>query len=85
MNTAEQILVILVSSLLSITLIIGIVVLIVAYKVIKSIQRIAEKGEQVIENAEHATEVFTKAAGPMSLFRSITNVVEAVNKHKKGK
>lgn len=85
MNTAEQILVIIISSLLGLTLIIGIIVLIMVIKLIKAIRRIADKGEQVIENAEHAAEVFTKAAGPMTLLRSVTNIIDAVNKHKKEK
>jgi hypothetical protein len=85
MNTAEQVLVIIVSSLLSISLILSIAMLVMVIKLVKIIRRIADKGEQVIENTEHAAEMFGRAAKPMGLFRSIANIIEAVNKHKKGR
>jgi hypothetical protein len=85
MNTAEQILVVITSSLLSITLILAIIVLVFVIKLVASLKRIAAKGEQVVENAEAAAEMFTKAAGPLGVLKTIANIVETVHKHKKGK
>lgn len=85
MNTAESILVIITSSLLSIVLVLSIFVLVAIKRLVESLKRIAAKGEQVVENAEAAAEMFTKAAGPMSVLRTIGNIVDTVHKHKKGK
>jgi phosphate uptake regulator len=85
MDTATQILVIIVSSLLSITLILAIALLIAVLKLVKNIRRIADKAEQVIENAESAASMFTKAAGPLTFLKTIANIVDSVNKHRKGK
>ncbi|MGH7241068.1 MAG: hypothetical protein ACREGB_02100 [Candidatus Saccharimonadales bacterium] len=85
MNTAEQILVIITSSLLSLSLLLGIVVLIFVLRLVATIKRIAAKGEQVIDSAEAAAETFARAAGPLGVLKSIVNIVDSVNKHKKGK
>jgi hypothetical protein len=85
MNTAEQILVIIVSSLLSLTLLLGIVVLVYVVKLVKNIRRITEKAEQVIEDAESAANMFKNAAGPLTILKTIGNIVETVSKHKRGK
>lgn len=85
MNTAESILVIITSSLLSIALILGIILLVAILKLVASIRRIAAKGEQVVENAEAAAQMFTKAAGPLGVLKTIANIVDTVHKHKKGK
>lgn len=85
MNTAEQILVIITSSLLSIALVLVIVLTVFVLKLVASIRRIAAKGEQVVENAEAAAEMFTKAAGPLGVLKTIANIVETVHKHKKGR
>lgn len=85
MNTAESILVIITSSLLSIALLLGIALLITLLKLIKSIRRIAAKAEQVVEDAESAASMFRSAAGPLGVLKTIANIVETVHKHKKGK
>lgn len=85
MDTATQILVIIVSSLLSLTLILGIALLIALLKLIKNIRRIAEKAEQVVEDAEAAAGMFRSAAGPLGVLKTIANIIETVSKHKRGK
>lgn len=85
MDTATQILVIINSSVLIIALILGIVLMVMLIKLVKSIRRIADKAEQVIDNAEVAASTFRKAAGPLTLLKTIANIVDSVNNHKKGK
>jgi hypothetical protein len=85
MNTTQEVLLIIVGILLSVYLIINVILLVFAVKVVKSVQRIAAKGELVVENAEHAAEMFSRAARPAGLLRSIGDIVEAINKHKRRK
>ncbi|MFA5003906.1 MAG: hypothetical protein WC498_01345 [Candidatus Saccharimonadales bacterium] len=82
MNTAFDILVIALSSLLGIFLILSIIVAIMAIKIVRSIRRVVAKGEQVIDSAEVAAEMFKKAAGPLGILHTLTNIVETVTKHK---
>lgn len=85
MNTAFDILVIILSSFLGIFLILSIILLVMAIKIVRSVKRVVEKGEQVIDSAEAAAEMFKKAAGPLGILRTLTNIVETVSKHKRGK
>ena len=85
MNTAFDILVIALGSLLGIFLILSIIVSVLALKVVASVRRVVAKGEQVIDSAEAAAEMFKRAAGPLGALRTIANVVETINKRRKGK
>lgn len=85
MNTAFNILVIALSSLLGIFLILSIYVVVKAIKIVRSVQRVVEKGEQVIDSAEAAAEMFRKAAGPLGVLKTLTNIIETVAKHKRKK
>lgn len=86
MNTAMQILVIIVSGTLTLFLVLAIVLIVYVIKVIKSVQRITDKAEDVIDKAEMVGEIFGKAAGPVAIGRLITNVADNVFKknNKKG-
>ena len=83
MNTTFDILVIVLSSLLGIFLILSIVIGVMILKVVKSVQRVVAKGEQVIDSAEAAAEMFKKVGGPLSAFRTVASIIETVTKHKK--
>lgn len=85
MDTATQILVIIVSSLLSITLILAIVLIAVILRLVSRIHRIADRAEDMIVNAEAAASMFKNAAGPLSVLKTIANIIDSVNKHRKGK
>ena len=85
MTTSQEVLLIIVGVLLSIYLIINIVLLVIGVKVAKSFQRITAKGELIAENAEHAAEMFTRAARPAGLLRSIGDIFDAINNHKRRK
>lgn len=84
MNTAFNILVIALGSLLGIFLILSIIITILILKLLASVRRIAAKGEQVIDTAEAAAEVFAKAAGPIGVIKAVGNIIQTVQKHKRG-
>jgi hypothetical protein len=85
MDTATEILVIITSSFLCITLVFGIALMIMLIKLTKKIRQIAEKAEQVVEDAEAATSMFRNAAGPLTIIKTISNIVDVVTKHKRRK
>jgi len=64
-------------------LILSIIVAALILKVVKSVRRIVAKGEQVVDSAEAAAEMFKKASGPLGALRTFANIVETVTKHKK--
>lgn len=83
MNTAFEILVIALSCLLGIFLILSIIISVLALKVVSAVKRVVAKGEQVVDSAEAAAEMFKKAAGPLGVLRTLTNIIETVTKHKR--
>jgi hypothetical protein len=87
MDTATQVLVIIVSTLLSIFLLVGIIVSIKLYQLLKKLKHIAEQAEKVADSAEHVGDFFRRSAGPVALSRMVINIIESVQKHgsKKGR
>lgn len=83
MNTTFDVLVIVLSSLLGIFLILSIVSVILVLKVVKSVRRIVAKGEQVVDSAEAAAEMFKRASGPLGAIRTFANIVDTITKHRK--
>jgi hypothetical protein len=84
MNTTFDVLVIVLSCLLGIFLILAIAATVVVIKVVKSIKRVVNKGEQVVESAEAAAELFKKTAAPAGALRTVFRLVETIAKHTKG-
>lgn len=88
MNTSEQILVIILSVALAVLLVLAIVVTIQVIRLLKAVNRITDKAEHVIENAEHVAKVFSNASsslGGMAIFRIVKNVVDIATSVKSGK
>ena len=81
-NTSEHILVILLSTALAVLLVIAIFVGIEAYKLIKAVQRITDKAENVIQSAEHVSAAFANATGSMAVVKVVKNIISMVNTHK---
>jgi type II secretory pathway pseudopilin PulG len=82
MEQAETILVIITSSLLALLLILGIVLAIFIIKLVRSIRRVADKAEDLIDSAESVTEAFKNASGPLAVLKTVQNIVSMVNDHK---
>ena len=92
MNTAEQILVIILASALSLFLILSIIVAVSLIRLTKKMNAIADAAQEVITKAhdiadkvEDVSDIFKKTAGPLALGKYFMNIVETVSKHKKGK
>jgi hypothetical protein len=84
MNTAFDILVIILSTFLAVFLILAIVATVAIIKLVRSVNRVVAKGEHMITSAEHAADIFKNAAVPLSTVRVVTNIIETLTKHKKG-
>jgi uncharacterized protein with PQ loop repeat len=82
MNTASEILVIIVSVALSIFLIVGIMLMVQVMRLVKGLQEIADRAEKVLNSAESIGQIFRKTAGPVSLFNFVRSVVDTVAEHK---
>lgn len=83
MHTAEEILVIIVSAALSLFLLAAIVVLVLIAKLVRTLRRVIEQAERVVETAGDAAEVLRNVSGPLAVFKIIRNVLKAVEKARK--
>lgn len=85
MESAAEILVIILAVVLSIFLISGIALIIAIVRLIKTIQHIAETADSVVDKVGAATEALKKAAGPLAAGKFVMNVVDSVISKKKGR
>ena len=81
MGNAEQILVVILSSMLAIFLILAIVATAKLIQVLDHLKSISEKAEKLANTAETVGEFFKYTAGPAAIGRLISNVSESVFKH----
>lgn len=79
MDSAFEILVILLSATLMIFLILGIILLVLCIKIAKHIKRISEKAETISGKAENIAEFLAKSAVPLAAGKLITAITEALN------
>jgi membrane protein implicated in regulation of membrane protease activity len=71
---------------LALFLLLAIVAAVQIVRLLKTINKITDKAERIIETAENVGEVFKNAAGPLALAKIVGNIVHAVNKvTKRGK
>lgn len=85
LTTVQQILLIILAAALAIFLIVGIAISIMIFRLLKTLDQIAEKAEKVVESAEAVGDVFRRAAGPLGFLRFLQSILEAVSKHKTNK
>jgi hypothetical protein len=84
MNTAEQILVIILSSALAVFLVLAIIIAVQVIRLMKVLNRVANKAQEVVDSAEKTAELVRGAVGQLSVMRFVQNVVNMVqNKAKK--
>jgi len=83
MNTAFDILVIVLSCLLGIFLILSIISVALVIKLVKSLRQIVAKGEQLVDGAEELAETLKRNAGALGIMRLIMKFVSTINKSKK--
>jgi hypothetical protein len=84
-STAEEILVIILSTALAVFLILGIMALVALNRILKSIRRITDKAERIADNAEQISEFFQKTAGPAAIAKLLSNIVSSIKKRSTGK
>jgi biopolymer transport protein ExbB/TolQ len=83
MNTAFDILVIVLSCLLGIFLILSIISVALVIKLVKSLRQVVAKGEQLVDGAEELAETLKRNAGAFGIMRLIMKFVSTINKAKK--
>lgn len=80
MDLATQILVIIVSSVLTIFLVAGIVVSVLAAKLLKEIRQLITRAEQLADSAAQLGELFKDASGPLAIIKLIRNIINSFHK-----
>ena len=85
MNTAEQILVVILASALAVFLVLAIIIAVQVIRLMKVLNRVANKAQEVVDSAEKTAELVRGAVGQLSVMRFVQNVVDMVQKKAKKK
>jgi hypothetical protein len=80
MSTTDNVLLIVLTSLLSILIFIGILVTIAILNVVVSVRRVMAKAENVVDSVESAAEVITDAKGRLAVLKLVNNIIKMTNK-----
>lgn len=83
MNTTEQVLLVVLGSVLALFLILSIAVVIMVLRLVRDLRRIASKAERVVDSAESVGEIFRKSTTSLSFVRFLRGVAETAMQHKK--
>ena len=83
MNTAEQILVVILASALAVFLVLAIIIAVQVIKLMKALNEIALKAQEFVDSAEKTAELVKSAVGQLSLVRFVQSVVNMVHKRTK--
>jgi uncharacterized protein YoxC len=82
MDTASEVLVIIVSAVLAIFLIVLIIVGVYTIKVLKQVRRVTERAENVAGSVEAAASTFGKVASPLAVLKLVGAIVRHSSKRK---
>jgi hypothetical protein len=85
MNTAEQILVVFLSTALAIFLVIAIIAGVHAIRLLKTMERVAAKAESFVNSAEAVGELVRQSVGALSLGRLARGLMNFVHHKQEGK
>lgn len=83
MNTAEQILVVFLSSALAVLLVLAIIICVQVIKLMKVLQAMSLRAQEFVDSAEKTADLVRSAVGQLSVMRFVHNVFDMVQKHKK--
>ncbi|MEK7059663.1 MAG: hypothetical protein AAB971_02825 [Patescibacteria group bacterium] len=83
MTTTEEVLLIVLTSLLSIFFILCIALVIGLLQLLASIRRVAAKAEDVVDSVESAAEVLKDTQGRLAFFKLISNIIKLTQKGRK--
>lgn len=76
MDTATQVLVIIVSAVLAVFLIFAIVATVYIIKIVKRIKQITDHAENVAESMESAASAFRRTATPLAFLKLLSGIIE---------
>lgn len=79
MNTAFDVIAIILSSFLFIFLVLSTVAIVTVLKLVKSLRSVVAKGEHIVDNAEELTDTLRRNAGAVNLLKL---VMQFMNKRK---
>ena len=87
MDTAAEVLVIIVSATLAIFLVVAIIATVKLVQILNHVRHITEKAEKIADNAESVSEFFQKTAGPAAIAKLVSNIIHSFSsrKYKGGK
>lgn len=85
MDTAAEVLLIIVSSVLSVFLIVAVVAFIYVISVLRQVKRITQRAENVADSVESAAHVFERTASPLAVLKIIADIVDKATKMRKRK
>jgi hypothetical protein len=85
MNTAEHVLLIILSGALALLIVLSIVAIVFVIKLIQSVRRIANKAEGVVASAESIASTMKHTATPIGIFNVVKSVVRMAQKAKSKK
>ena len=83
MDTASQVLVIIISSVLGIFLVLFIVALVYIIGIARRVREIVSRAESVAGSVEAAASAFEKTATPLAVLKLVSNIVAHAQKRKK--
>ena len=85
MSTTDEVLVIILVTLLSVFFLLCIIAVTVIIKLINSLREIVAKADEVIDSVESAAETFKNTQGKMAIFKLINNVIKMSSNKGKNK
>jgi hypothetical protein len=80
MTTTDQVLVIILTVLLSIFFILCIAGIIIVLKLLSQVKAVVAKAENVVDSVESAAEVLRETQGRLAFFKLVRNIVKMANK-----
>lgn len=83
MNTAEQILVVILASALAVFLVLAIIIAVQLIRLMKVLNRVAGKAQEFVDSAEKTAELVRGAVGQLSVMRFVQNVFDMVQRRTK--
>lgn len=83
MDTAEEILVVILAAALAIFLILAIVIAALVIRLMRSLQRITDKAEAMADSAEKTVDAVRGVVGQASLFRFVQSIIGMAQKRSK--
>jgi hypothetical protein len=78
MSTTDEVLIIILSVLLSVFFILCIAVMVGVLKLVKSIREVVLKAEEVVDSVESAAEVLKDTSGRLAFFKLIRNIMKMI-------